>query len=175
MRIEFGGFEGDKDWITYSVRLLGMADEHLEILLGDKALESGVKRIGRLQDDHLLPIRATAPEDRLCTREDGVQQVFLTAPFGVESTISDLVVRRVTMIDEELPGTSIEDGEEFDICLVRLSRVAVHDDVNGRADIRSDEFGITAEKGNNCFFGDIVWNLKWVSNVLVSGDPRQQS
>lgn len=73
-------------------------------------------------------------------------------------------------VDAIAASSSVGHRVEFDEAIHCLPCGAVHDDVNGGTEGRINDFGMSAEEGEDEGFGEVIWDL-CNGGYLVSAWP----
>lgn len=148
------------------MRLLSIANQLQQLLVRDKGLEARIIRIRALLHDR-PPV---APLDILGLGEHLPQQLVLRAQAHVHDAVPEpqLAAAHEALVEG---GLGVAVREELDVAVHGLAVGAVHDDVDGHADVRRQDFGVAPEEAENFLLGQGVGDLcVRTSPVVVSVD-----
>ena len=139
-----------------------MLHQHHQFLPCDKALESTIKRFVCLNDYG----HATVPLYLLCFGEQLLHQLILGTHTDFSYAIAQLmdVSQPCLCIDGSL---SVTDTEELNIAIHGLASQAVHDDVDGGAQICSNNLRVLPKESKNFLLREAIGDLKNVSQHFI--------
>lgn len=141
---------------THPMRFLSIANQLQQLLIRHKSLEPRIIRIRAVLDNR----PPMTPLDILRLGEHLLEQLILRAQANIHHAVpeSQLVAAQEALVERRL-GVAV--GEELDVAVHGLAVGAVHDDVDGHANLRGEDFGVAAEEAKDFLLGQGVGDLFW--------------
>lgn len=139
---------------THPMRFLSIAHQLQQLLIRHKRLKPRIIRIRALPHDR----PPMAPLHILGLGEHLAQQLVLRAQTDVDDAVAEAELPAAHEAFVE-GGLGVAVREELDVAVHGLAGAAVHDDVDGGADVGGEDLGVAAEETEDFLFGEGVGDL----------------